>query len=205
MHIYAFPWGRYYNIYEDNVYRHYSSLKNWKGHTWSYTYSNIWIFAYIWSNTFGQVWPVSVSPGTGVVTSPNSKIFFTVMFFFKIHASNQGWFLCWKVGLTCRLMMILMTMMCLNLYKVGGMPKKHGITGRSSHHAELVFLYIWIDFDHRWVLKKYKNMTFALNWKTTPYHFRIFLKALRDYVSPPEYGEPEICEVLRGETSVTNA
>ena len=79
--IYALPWGRCYNIYEDNVYRHYSSLKNWKGHTWSYTYSNIWIFAYIWSNTFGQVWPVSVSPGTGVVTSPNSKIFFTVIFF----------------------------------------------------------------------------------------------------------------------------
>ena len=39
--IYALPWGRCYNIYEDNVYRHYSSLKNWKGHTWSYTYSNI--------------------------------------------------------------------------------------------------------------------------------------------------------------------
>ena len=85
--IYALPWGRCYNIYEDNVYRHYSSLKNWKGHTWSYTYSIIWIFAYIWSNPIGQVWPVSVSPGTGVVTSPNSKIFFNVMFFFFLKNS----------------------------------------------------------------------------------------------------------------------
>ena len=48
--------------------------------------------------------------------------------------------------------MILMTMMCLNLYKVGGMPKKHGITGRSSHHAELVFLYIYYIFIYDMIL-----------------------------------------------------